>query len=539
MQKITEIADQSYLQLTLVFIILVLLSNLGVLTLPIDYQLFIIVLPLLAIPALLLAKPFGLKGFKGTFPVLLIAFVFALLIRLIPHFQNSIPLGYDPGFYKYTMELYAESLPQIPEAGLAEWIKSMYPQGLFVLSDVMHIIAGTNGLQLINYALACLGAFLVFPVFIVTRNLFGSRAGLIAAVLYAISYTQFGVFYMCYFKNVLGLAFLLFSIYALEKKKYGLMAITFAGLGIFHRPEFLIFALILIPYFALHRRKGIVFGVLGAAILIAPFWIPRLETNWSTLSSVVDTAIINVQTGNAPGSGGTFLSFAYYREVSLVYFPFALMGGIYLAIKRNWNSVFFYFVINSLIVVFELFFYKRLIIPLDIAMVILAAVGIEYAILQRTKIPKVALIVFVVLIIVTAGVPAIDMGRESRPFISEEQLEAVEWIKENTEDEAFILATSYDAPWVLGWSERRVIAPGIFEWDRHGEEEWLEFLGTQDANVAGELLEDYLEAYHEPIYIYYSGDKPGNYFVLQKFDDERFQEVYSRDAVIHKYLGGV
>jgi len=398
-------------------------------------------------------------------------------------------------------------------------------------------LAGTNGLQLITYFFAFLGAFMVFPVFIVTRNLFGSRAGLIASVLYAVSYTQFGVFYMCYFKNVLGLMFLLFAIYALEKEKYGLMAVAFAGLGIFHRPEFLIFALILIPYFALHRRRGIVLGALGAAALIAPFWIPRLESNWSLLSDVLNTAVVNAHLGDSSGSG-TFFSFAAYREVSLAYFPFALMGLIHLVIKRNWNSVLFYFLINSVIVVFELFFYKRLIIPLDIALIMLAALGIEQAILQRAKIPKVVLIAIVALIIVATVVPTIEGEMDADPFISEEQLETIEWINESTENDALVMATSYDAPWVLGWSAKRIIAPGLFEWSLHTEDEWREFLGTSDANLADKFLEDYWNAYREPIYIYYSGDKLGNYLDLQKFANKRFQEVYCREAVVYKYLGG-
>ena len=530
-ERIARVVDLTYLQLALVFIILALLRELGAISPLFDYQVFICILPLLAIPSILLRKPSGMENIRGVMPILLAAFLFALTARLLLQNSSPVPQGYDPGFYKYTMDLYASALPQIPEADLANWIKEMYPQGLFVLSGISHITIGTDTLEFMGYLFPLLGAFLVFPVFLVTRNLFGQRAGLLAAVLYAVSYTQFNVFNMFYFKNVLGLMFLLFSIYALEKGRYGLMAVMFAALGIFHRPEFLLFALILIPYFILHRRREIIFAVLGTAVLILPFWLPRLEANWEVLSNAVGTAITNFQTGEALG-GGTFFDFATYRLVSLAYLPFALIGALYLVVKRNWNSVLFYFAISLIIIIFQIFFFKRFIIPLDIACVILAAVGIEHTLLRRSKLPQAIAVMIVVLLIVVGSIPTINGSRNATSLLSEQQFEIVEWMAENTEEDAYILATSYDAPWVLGWSERRVIAPGLFEWNVHGKEEWLDFLETDDPNVA----EEFLDAYQGPIYIYYSQNS-GNYLNIEKFENNHFLKLHQEGVLVYKYLG--
>ena len=530
--KIASVVELSYLQLAVIFLILVLLKGLNILSLPINYQLFVAILPLLALPILLRFKPSDEERLPAVSFILLAAFLFALCIRLLPLTRSSVPLGYDPGFYKYAMDIYASALPLIPEAGLATWVKEMYPQGLFVLSDAMHVVAGTDAMQLVNYLFPFLGALLVFPVFVVTRSLFGQRAGVLAAVLYAISYTQYTTFTMFYFKNVLGLMFLLLSIYALEKKKYWLMALMFAALGIFHRPEFLLFALILIPYFILHRRREIILAVLGAAVLIAAFWLPRWEVNWGVLSGTIETAVTNIQTGEGLG-GGTFFGFNTYITVSLAYLPFTLMGAIYLAIKRNWNSILFYFVISSIIVVFQLFFSKRFIIPLDIAVVILAAVGINYTLLHRRKAWRVVGVAAVTLLLVATALPTVTAANNVRPLISEEQLGAVEWIRENAEDDAYVLATSNDAPWVLGWSGRRVIAPGLFEWNVHNKDEWFSFFGTKDPEAAKEFL----DVYDSPIYIYYSKNW-GNYLGLEKFQGSYFQKVYDDGAVVYKYSGG-
>ncbi len=530
--KIASVAELSYLQLAVIFLILVLLSELNIFSLNINYQLFACVLPLLAIPVLLRFKPSEGKRLPAVSFILLAAFLFTFCIRLLPSTQSSIPLGYDPGFYKYTMELYASALPQIPEAGLAAWVKQMYPQGLFVLSDAMHVVAGTNTMQHINYLFPFLGALLVFPLFVVTRSLFGQRVGVVAAILYAISYTQYTTFAMLYFKNVLGLMFVLLAIYALEKKKYGLMALMFAALGIFHRPEFLLFALILIPYFILHRRREIILAVLVTAVLIAPFWLARWEVNWGVLSGTIEAAVTNIQTGEGLG-GGTFFGFDTYTTVSLAYLPFSLMGAIYLAIKRNWNSILFYFVISSIIVVCQLFFFKRFIIPLDIAVVILAAVGIDYTLLHRREVWRVVGVAAVVFLLVATALPTMTMANNVRPLISEEQLETVEWIRENAEDDAYVLATSNDAPWVLGWSGRRVIAPGLFEWNVHSKEEWFSFFGTKDPEAAKEFL----DVYDAPVYIYYSKNW-GNYLGLEKFQGDYFRKVYDNGAVVYKYSGG-
>jgi hypothetical protein len=531
-EKIARVVELSFLQLAVIFFILVLLRQLDILSLPINYRLFICVLPLLAIPFLLRFKPSGEKRLPYFWFIVLAVFLFAFFIRLLPLTRSSIPLGYDPGFYKYAMDLYVSALPHIPEAGLAVWVKEMYPQGLFVLSDTMNILSGTDAMDNINYLFPFLGALLVLPVFVVTRNLFGQRAGIIASLLYAISYTQYTTFTMLYFKNVVGLMFLLLAIYALEKERYGLMALMFAALGIFHRPQFLLFALVLVCYFILHRRREIILAVLGTAVLILPFWLPRWEVNWGVLSGVLGTAITNIQTGEGLG-GGTFYDIDTYTLVSIAYLPFALMGAIYLIIKRNWNSVLFYFVISSIIVGCQLFFFRRFIIPLDVAAVILAAAGIDYALLHKKQVWRVVGTGAGILLLVSAGLNTMTEVNNVRPLIDEEQLGAVEWISENAEDNAYVLATSNDAPWVLGWSGRRVIAPGLFEWDVHNKDEWINFFSTRSPEVAREFL----DVYGGPIYIYYSKNW-GNNLGLEKFQGNYFQKVYDNRAVVYKYPGG-
>jgi hypothetical protein len=532
--KIARIIESSYLQIVIIFLILVLLRELKVLNLPIYYPYFVLILPLFALPLLFKSRQADDARLPGVYFILLALFALALLGRYWPLTGITVPLGYDPGFYKYTMEVYTNTLPQIPEAGLVSWIKDMYPQGLPVLADATYVIGGMEATDNIRYLFPFLGALLVFPIFMVTRGIFGARAGIIAAVLYVISYTQFEVFTYFYLKNVLGLLFLLLAIYALEKKRYVLMALMFTALGIFHRPEFLLFALILVPYFLVHRRREILLAVLGAAVLILPFWLMRWEANWGVFTGIIETAATNIQTGEGLG-GGTFFDLDTYTWVSLAYLPFSIIGGVYLALKRNWNSVFFFLVISAIIVIARLFFFNRFIIPLDIAVIITAAAGIDYTLLRQPGIRSLAGSSALIILLAAALIPTINSVTDAEPLLTEEQLAAVAWLRENTEDNAYVLATTNDAPWVLGWGDRKVIAPGLFEWDIYEKEEWETFFNTDNPEVARQFLDEY----DGPIYIYYSANED-NYLGLEKFQGEYFQIVYNSEdeAVIYKYRGG-
>lgn len=525
--------ESSYVQLCLIFVLVVLLKELDVLpSYYLNFKLFAYILPLLSIPALLHLKRVEHSKVPHTGHILLILCVFIFVVRLIPYFHTGVTLGYDPGFYKYAIEMYIDNLPNIPESTLPDWLKSMYPQGLFVLTDTLHIFAGFNAVQFFKILFPFLCSLLILPVFILTRYLFDERSAIIATLLYALSYTQYTMFTFLYLKNVIGLIFLLLAIYLLEKKKYTPLVIMYAALGIYHRPEFLLFSLILIPYFLHLRDRMIIPVVLATAILIAPFWLPRLADNLLMLQGVAETAATNIQAASTSGGGGTFFGFETYEWVSLAYLPFGLIGVLYMLFQKKWNSLLYGFLINASIVVFQLFFYKRLIIPFDILLIVLAGAGLNYGFLESKVVSKKLGSIAVILLLISSGIILVDQTANARPLINDDQLETIEWLASNTEPDAYILATSYDAPWVLGWSDRKVIAPGLFQWDKHNRSRWVQFLRTEDVDEA----KDFLSEWDGPIYIYHSKNR-GNYINLQKFDNNEFIPEWNNQSIVYKYKG--
>ncbi|MBI2868703.1 MAG: glycosyltransferase family 39 protein [Chloroflexi bacterium] len=520
MIRLTRIIEPAFLPLALAFLAASLLRELGLLHLPAGYGLLGYILPLLAVPGLSKTAGFA-DGRPSMIAVLLFAsLVFASGMRFLPLVHSPVPLGYDPGFYRYTLDLYFNALPELPESGLAPWVRQMFEQGFFVLADVFRVLPGLDVVDYLNYVLPLFAGLLALVVFVLTRSLFGPVTGAIAALLYAVSYTQYTAFTLFYLKNVIGLIFLLLAMYALEKKKDGLMALMFAALGIFHRPEFLLFALILVPYFFFHRRRGMLLAALGTGVLIAPFWIPRWDVYWGTIAAGIGS--------------GTMFDFTTYTLTSMAYLPFAVIGFVYLVASQRWNSVLFYFAITCIIVVFQLFFFNRYIIMLDLALIVLAAAGINHSLMSRRGIWKAAGAIAVALIFLVAALPTITESRNISPRIDAGQLQALLWINENAERDAYVLATSRDAPWALGWSGRRVIAPGLFEWSAHDKEAWFEFIESEDPALAREFL----DVYPGPVYIYYSRN-PGNFLPLEKFRAAGFQEVYPGEgAVVYRYQGG-
>jgi hypothetical protein len=430
-EKYKKIIESSYIQLAIIFTIAVFLKEISILPVSsINFILFAFILPIFAIAALLRTRKDEIHKVRYVTVVILIIVLFVFAVRIIPYSNNSVPLGYDPGIYKYAMDTYIGSLPQIPEGNLSLWIKITFEQGILVLMDVMHIFTSITPQDSFLYLMPFFCAILVLPVFILTRTIFNESIAIIASVLYAVSYTQYTAYTYLYFKNIIGLFFLLLAIYALEKRKYILLSIMYAALGIYHRPEFLLFSLILIPYFIKNRSKGIIYATLGAAILILPFWSERLIINLEMISGVGQNLISNLQ-GEAVG-GGTFFGPEEYKWFSLVYLPFGLIGALYVLVRKKWDAVLFYFLINGAIVVFKLFFYNRLIISLDIVLIILASAGIYYAFLKSRDAPRYVTVAAVCLLIFASGIITLESAYTSKPLINEKQLNTIGWISSNT-----------------------------------------------------------------------------------------------------------
>jgi len=79
---------------------------------------------------------------------------------------------------------------------------------------------------------------------------------------------------------------------------------------------------------------------------------------------------------------------------------------------------------------------------------------------------------------------------------------------------------SHYSPWIYGYSGRRTIAPGLFQYDtKWSREEWDIFWATDDLEIRHNLL----DRYEKPLYI----------FVGDWQEELRFK--FDRDPALVKY----
>ena len=228
-----------------------------------------------------------------------------------------------------------------------------------------------------------------------------------------------------------------------------------------------------------------------------------------------------LQPGTSPG---TFIDFFTYQYSILTYLPFALIGLFYLIKQKDYNLIFFSTIISLAIVYFQFFFFNRFIIHLDLFLIILAGVGFSTLIQYRKKIG--ALITIILLI--SAGVLVTQEALNTKPLINKEELETIKQLQ-NTEEGAYVMATaSLYSPYVLGYSGRKTIAPGLFEYNQHNKAEWTNFWTTKDL----EEIKQFLNKYNKPLYIYVGAKQPNN---IAQFN-QCFETYYEQNNnKIYKY----
>jgi len=228
-----------------------------------------------------------------------------------------------------------------------------------------------------------------------------------------------------------------------------------------------------------------------------------------------------IQPGTAPG---TFIDFFTYQYSILAYLPFALMGLIYLIKQKDYNLIFFGTIITLAIVYFQFFFFNRFIIHLDLFLIILSGIGFSILIQHKNKLGA----IITIILLISAGILVTQEALNTKPLISNQELDTIKQLQ-NTEENAYVMATSsLYSPYILGYSERKTIAPGLFEYNNHNEEQWINFWNAKDI----EKIKQFLNEYEKPLYIHIGQQQPDN---LKQFE-ECFEIYYKQNNnKIYKY----
>ena len=463
------------------------------------------------------------KNKKYHFLLILSALFFIFLIRIIPYINNSIPLGYDAGIYKYGVEKGLQNLD--------EWILTggLEP-GFLYLAAFLKTFFSTN--FILTYLLIFFCIITGTIIYITTSKYWNKKVGLIALFLYSISLIQFKTFVFMYYKNILGIILILFSFYLYEsyekeitirKRKLliSLFIITGAILASIHRPSFYIFGIVYTIYSIVspyekniyHSKKLFINFLIGLSMIILGllFYIGSFSSAITNMIEPVLEGFVN--TGESPG---TFINILTYQYSILFYLPFAIMGLFYQARKREFNLIFFFTIITGIIVYFEYFFFNRFIIFLDIGLIITSSLSL-YLIMKENKLG----ILIPVIVILFSGFLIVNESIDTKPLINENELAVIEHLN-NTETDSFVMSTSsIYSTWILGYSNRTTIAPGLFDYNQNSLAEWEEFWITEDINY----IKYFMNPYKTPLYIFIGEKQKDN---LKSFP-ECFTTYYEKE----------
>jgi len=528
-QKIKQIIQNSFYQLLAIYTVLIVLISLNLFgKFSLQVSIFALLVAVFGIFTIKNEDPEKLDFPKGIhYSLFVLAILIILISRLIPYIGNNIPLGYDTGIYKYGIEHGLTNLDF--------WIRSGMEPGFLYLMKLFSFIFSTE--FMLTYLLIGFCLLLGISVYLFTKEYFGKKAAIISLLVYSVSVIQFQTFWYMYYKNIIGLALMLFSLFFLKKAQnspkhwYRTAFIASAGLlGAIHRPTFYIFGLSYLFYSVFDSIKSkkldfktLKYHIINGFFILLIFISFYIGKFWSSLFVLSDVA----QGFISPGaSSGTFINFFTYQYSTLAYLPFAILGLFYLIKKKNFNILFFWAVINATIVYFQFFFFNRFIIMLDIPLIILASIGFCTIIENKKKFGTIILIIM----LLSAGFVLINQSITSKPLINQNELSVIKYLN-NTENNSFVMATSsYYSPWLQGYSGRRVIAPGLFDYNTGNKSEWMNFWTTKNMTE----VKNFLDPYGKPLYIFIGEKQEKN---IVQFNSSGCFEIFFKqsDNTIYKY----
>ena len=517
-----KIFENSFYNLLVIYIILVVLISLNLFwKYTLHFEIFALILGILGITLVLnIDKIEILKTLKDKinpsrkfmYLIMGIAVVLIFLFRVIPYFNNSIPLGYDAGIYKFGIESFAEKV-----FGVDSWVKSALSPGFLYFFSALYKLGVS-----INFILIWLfigfNVLLGISIYLFSKEYFNKKAGIISLVLYAVSVIQFKVFAFMYYKNIIALSALLLALVFLKKEKRHLFMLFGVIVGIMHQPTFLIFGLAYMAFTIKNYKswkKNVISGII-ILIITGIFYIGFYKE--AILPLIYPVANSLISPGESPG---TFLSFFTYQFLTLAYLPFAIIGLAYLTKKKQFNVLFFLAVITALIVYFQFFFFNRFIIHLDVALIILAGAG--FWILIENK--RIFGTVILTLMVLSAGFVTYHEAINTKPLISDAGLKLIQKLQTTEENSSVMVISKEYSPWVLAYSKRKTIAPGLFDENKWDEEEWQKFWSVTGEQETREML----LIYHKPLYLF-AGTKKFNNTCFSVYLEDSGEKIYKYEC---------
>lgn len=424
-----------------------------------------------------------------------ISTILLILIRLIPFLKcKAIPTGFDTGYYRHYLAFKNVHPPKIPFYILdTSWLVRK-------ILDFFRIIKLPPNISL--FAIPTLFAIIsLFGIYFIGKKIYSKPAGLAAAFLFAASPIQFLAFDYMLIKNIVGMSFLIWAIYVyliifsennVPKSNFKfqklniLLILLLLAIILSHRtttfmaiPVFLITLVIIFLKKKVNKKKLLLNAALALAFLVLGVWI-----NLSAIQTLAREILTKFQDLDPfIVKEGMFMSPQEYLPLAIPVIPFCVCGFFEKIRKKNFDIIFAFALICALWVVFQFIFYKRIIIFLDLAMILLAAPVIGEIIVKILPVPfykgdnykkNIYLYYFYIAIFISSTLfIGIKTSCNTAPEISQSELNEIKELAKAPQGSVLAISSS-QSPWIYGWTNHRIIAPGLFE-NQWPYEVWNEF----------------------------------------------------------------
>jgi len=403
----------------------------------------------------------------------------ALLVLLLgkflsPLFLYNVPLGYDPGMYRYLFLQYAESIKHFSMPELSPWA-SEYPPGLFLLASPF-LIVGLPVDALIGWIWNIFPIILICTFAWVMYKREGKAVGVCILLMGLLSQAYYDGFFAMYFKAYASLLFTVLTYHFAQKLSIWFIPCALAAVMI-HQQTGLILTLSLGIWWLLSIKshwKDTVFRrltfALGVAGIIAFIWyLPQWERAiWSPLKSIIFLRGDAAPPGAFPGA--TF----YVRTMGVV----LLLGvfGMVLSFTRERGSLWQLSVlVCAVFIIFKLVFYRRFYLQLDFFLMPFAAISLVWIWRNVSTHWARGLLLLVLIAQASIGFKAVQIRT---PRFGARELLQITSLPDNIEYDAVVIALeNVSGAWLRGWLPyHRIGAPGLFDYPDWSYEVWEVFI---------------------------------------------------------------
>lgn len=416
------------------------------------------------------------------------------LYRVFPYFSSMIPLGYDPGVYRGIYTAYLHLAPRFHFGQTVPyWIMHEPLRGILSVVVSKLWISIDIFLTFWLWFFSILGWFFIFLIL----KKYSKRAALFAMMLFWTSIIQYHAFALCYYKQIIGIDFILLLLYLRDHKKYRTSIPFLIALVLLHRTttlylgatsflyillQFLITKKINFKFISIWMISGIVWISLYGPLfprLITDFFQPLMTTIWGA------------------GIQGDFFSVKEFRRFTM-FLIIPTWYWIYLKIKnKDFDLIFSGCVIGIIRTSFWLLNAKRSELFLDVFMILMTWYTI-YFIIKKNKLRLRSLLYLGVFLQMMYYIWYVS--NNNTPLITAGELTSITTLQDIIPMSGIVVGTdSYLSPWIVGYANRDRITPWLSDMNK-----WTHTQRNQrwPMNGAGKckMFEVYRDL-HRPLYM--------------------------------------